>query len=92
MSNIAKRFKRRGDLEGALQDMFDTGDNRTDAYLFVNDFTEEGVGTDNDRWTPLALFYVRKPDGDQHVGTWNKKTRKGWIFQRACDLIKEEVA
>jgi hypothetical protein len=97
MAKIAKRFTRRGDTEGTLLNMF-CGDVRF--ILFVNDFTEEAYG-DDDSDAKLALFYVRvtaedgddvpplRKDCDVHVGTWNKTTRKGWIFQTAYDLIKE---
>jgi len=87
MADIAKRFKKRTELEHVLLDMFPNRKPDGGMYLFHNDFTEEGYGSNPQ--TPLALFYVRTPDGDQHVGTWNKKTRKGWIFQRAYDLLED---
>lgn len=93
MAKIEQRYTRRWELELRLTTMFPEG--RNGYILFGNDFTEED--------TPLALFYVRvetpagdapplRKDCDVHVGTWNKKTRKGWIFQTAMDLHQESVA
>jgi hypothetical protein len=96
---IAKRFTKRGDMEGTLLNMFHEDDR---FILFANDFTEEAYG--DDKAAKLVLFYVRvkatdcreapplRKDCDVHVGTWNKTGRKGWIFQTAYDLIQEEAA
>ncbi len=86
MATIAHNYTRRGELETRLTSMFTAA--RWD--LVANDFTEEGY--DQDPSSKLVLYYVTADGVATHVATWAKGKRRGWIFQSAYDLFKEEVA
>jgi hypothetical protein len=56
-------------------------------HLVMSKTSEDPRTFPGDKRIPLRLYYVKTSTGNEHVATWNGKTRRGWVFDTADGIL-----